>query len=72
MKTLQELWKNLSEYLTVNNALEQGFSNGKYTKELAKYAKHVVGIDVSQDFYDLASENLKDFNNIELKIAFTT
>lgn len=72
MKTLQELWKNLSEYLTVNNALEQGFSNGKYTKELAKYAKHVVGIDVSQDFYDLASENLKDFNNIELKIMDAT
>lgn len=72
MKTLQELWEYLREYLTVDNALEQGFSNGKYTKELAKYAKHVVGIDVSQDFYDIANENLKDFDNIELKIMDAT
>lgn len=68
MKTLQELWSELSKYLAVDNALEQGFSNGKYTRELARYAKHVIGIDLSQDFYNIATENLKDLDNVELKI----
>jgi len=68
MKTFDEMWRDLSIYLKVENALEQGFSNGKYTKVLAGYAKHVIGIDVSEDFFEIAKENLKDFNNIELMI----
>lgn len=32
MKALNEIWKDLEEYLKVDNALEQGFSNGKYTR----------------------------------------
>lgn len=72
MISFEEMWRKLKKYLKVENALEQGFSNGKYTRELAKYAKRVVGIDVSEDFYNMAKENLKDLNNIELKIMDAT
>lgn len=64
--TFEEMWKKLSKYLSVDNALEQGFSNGKYTAILAKYAKNVVGIDVDENFLEMATENLKDYNNIQL------
>ncbi len=68
MKNLQETWKDLGKYFSVNKALELGFSNGNYTKMLADYAKNVDAIDVSEDFMKIAKENLKDYNNIELKI----
>lgn len=68
MKNLQETWNDLKKYLSVDNALEQGFSNGKYTAILADYAKHVTAIDVSEDFLNIAKENLKDFKNINLLI----
>ena len=64
--TFDEMWKKLEKYLTVDKALEQGFSNGKYTAVLAKYAKQVVGIDIDENFLKMAEENLKDYNNIEL------
>ncbi len=35
---------------------------------LADYAKNVDAIDVSEDFMKIAKENLKEYNNIELKI----
>lgn len=72
MISFEKMWRKLEKYLKVENALEQGFSNGKYTRELAKYAKRVVGIDVSEDFYNMAKENLKDLDNIELKIMDAT
>lgn len=68
MITFDEMWKELEKYLTVETALEQGFSNGKYTRILANYAKKVVGIDLSTEFLEMAKENLKDCSNIELKI----
>ncbi len=68
MKNLQETWKDLEKYLRVDKALELGFSNGNYTKVLADYAKNVDAIDVSEDFMKIAQENLKDYNNINLKI----
>lgn len=68
MKNLQETWDYLKKYFEVDNALEQGFSNGKYTSVLAKYAKKVTAIDVSENFLNLAKENLKDYDNIELLI----
>lgn len=66
MKTFEEMWEEISSYLKVENALEQGFSNGKYTRILAKYAKNVTGIDLSEDFYKMATENLSDCDNIKL------
>lgn len=66
MKPLNEIWNDLRKYLEVENALEQGFSNGKYTKILAEYAKNVKAIDVSEDFLKMASEYLKGYDNIEL------
>lgn len=68
MKNLQETWGDLKKYFAVDKALELGFSNGKYTAILADYAKSVTGIDVSKEFLDIAKENLKDYNNIELLI----
>ena len=64
--SFDEMWKKLEKYLSVDNALEQGFSNGKYTSVLARYAKNVVGIDVDPNFLAIATENLKEFNNIKL------
>lgn len=64
--SFEEMWKKLEKYFIVDHVLEQGFSNGKYTMILAKYAKNVVGIDVSEDFLKVANENLKDYNNIKL------
>ncbi len=68
MINFEEMWKKLENYLKVDNALEQGFSNGKYTAVLAKYAKNVTAIDVSEDFKKIAQNNLKDYNNINLMI----
>ena len=36
--TFTEMWEKLKKYLTVDKALEEGFSNGKYTAVLAKYS----------------------------------
>ena len=62
--TFDEMWEKLKKYLSVKRALEQGYSNGKYTKILAQYAEEVVlsydsdaagqnaimrGIDIMQD-----------------------
>jgi len=68
MKLFKDMWKDLSPYLTCEKGLDQGYANGKYTREFAKYCKHVVGIDLSEDFYKQAKENLKDLDNVELKI----
>jgi len=68
MKSLEEVWDILSKYLSVDNALEQGFSTGKYTKVLSKYAKNVTAIDISKDFFNIAKENLKDRDNITLML----
>lgn len=68
MISFDEMWGKLEKYLKVEKALECGFSNGKYTKILAKYAKDVVGIDVSEDFLKIAEQNLKDCCNIKLMI----
>lgn len=68
MKPLSEIWNDLEKYLRVNKALEQGFSNGKYTEILAKYAENVTAIDVSEDFYNIAKENLKNYDNITLML----
>ena len=64
--TFDEMWEKLKKYLSVKRALEQGYSNGKYTKILAQYAEEVVGIDVDSNFMAMAKENLKGFNNVEL------
>lgn len=64
--TFEEMWVKLEKYLKVDNALEQGFSNGKFTKVLASRAKHVVGIDIDPNFMKIATENLKEYNNVEL------
>lgn len=66
MKPLSEIWEDLKKYFEVDNALEQGFSTGKYTAMLANNAKKVTAIDISSDFMDIAKENLKDYDNIEL------
>ena len=66
--TFTEMWEKLKKYLTVDKALEEGFSNGKYTAVLAKYAKKVDAIDVDENFMKIAKENLKDFNNISLHL----
>lgn len=70
--TFDEMWKRLEKYLRVNNALEQGFSNGKYTRILAQYAKRVVGIDIDENFLHMAQNNLKDCSNIELLLMDAT
>ena len=66
--TFDEMWKKLEKYLTVDKALEEGFSNGKYTKILAKYAKKVDAIDIDENFLHIAEENLKDYDNITLHL----
>lgn len=68
MKPLNEIWKDLEVFLKVDKALEQGFSNGKYTRILAQYAKHVTGIDTSSEFLEIANKNLEDCSNIELLV----
>lgn len=68
MKTFNEVIEDLKGYFTVERALEQGFSNGKYTAILANFAKNVTAIDVSEDFMKIAKENLKDYNNINLML----
>ena len=66
--TFDEMWERIKKYLSVDKALEEGFSNGKYTAVLAKYAKNVDAIDVDENFMKIAKENLKDFNNINLHL----
>lgn len=68
MISFEEMWKKLENYLKVDNALEQGFSNGKYTKILAEFAKNVTAIDVSEEFLKIAQDNLKNYDNVNLMI----
>lgn len=68
MINIQKMWQKLGVFLKVDNALEEGFSNGKYTKILAKYAKNVVAIDISKDFLKIATKYLEDNDNVELKL----
>lgn len=68
MISFEEMWNNLKPYLSVEKGLDIGYANGKYTREFAKYCKQVEGIDISEDFYNQAVENLKDVENVNLHI----
>ncbi|MDE6284634.1 MAG: class I SAM-dependent methyltransferase [Bacilli bacterium] len=69
MKTFNEMWEELSPFLSVGKGLDEGYADGKYTRFFAKYCKHIDGIDISEDFYNQAKENLKDVSNVNLQIA---
>ena len=56
MKTFNEMWKELSPYLSVEKGLDEGYADGKYTRFFARYCKYVDGIDISEDFYNQAKE----------------
>lgn len=68
MKTFDEMWEELSPYLRVEKGLDEGYADGKYTRFFAKYCKQIDGIDISEDFYKQAKENLKDVQNVNLQI----
>lgn len=72
MKSFDEMWKELAPYLSVDRGLDEGYADGKYTKNFAKYCKHIEGIDVSEEFYNQAVENLKDYENVILRIMDAT
>ena len=68
MKSFEEMWEELKPYLSCEKGLDEGYADGKYTRYFAKYCKNVIGIDISEDFYNQAVKNLKDLDNVELKI----
>lgn len=68
MKTFNDMWEELSPFLSVEKGLDEGYADGKYTRFFAKYCNHVDGIDISEDFYNQAKENLKDVPNVNLQI----
>lgn len=68
MKNFEEMWEEISPYLKGERGLDEGFANGKYTKYFAKYCKHIDAIDISEDFFAEAKENLKDFDNVTLHL----
>lgn len=68
MKSFENMWEELKPYLSCERGLDEGYADGKYTRYFAKYCKHIVGIDISEDFYNQAKENLKDLDNVDLKI----
>lgn len=68
MKSFNEMWEELSPYLKVERGLDEGYADGKYTRFFARYCKQVDGIDISEDFYKQAKENLKDVENVNLQI----
>lgn len=68
MKSFDQMWEELSPYLKVEKGLDEGYADGKYTKKFATYCKHIDGIDISEDFYKQAKENLKEYRNIDLHI----
>lgn len=68
MKSFDNMWEDLKPYLTCEKGLDEGYADGKYTRFFAKYCKNVDGIDISEDFYKQAVENLKDVSNVNLKI----
>ncbi len=68
MKTFEEMWEELKPYLSVEKGLDEGYYDGKYTRYFARYCKHIVGVDISPEFHQIASENLKDLDNVELKV----
>lgn len=68
MKTFNDMWEELKPYLSCEKGLDEGYADGKYTRFFAKYCKHVDGIDISEDFYKQAVENLRDVPNVNLQI----
>ncbi len=69
MKTFEQMWEELKPYLSCEKGLDEGYADGKYTRYFARYCKHIVGVDISPDFYAKAKENLKDLDNVELKLG---
>ena len=68
MKKFDEMWNELAHYLICERGLDEGYSDGKYTKYFAKYCKQIEGIDISEDFCKVAKKKLKDYNNVNLQI----
>ena len=46
--------------------LEVGAGTGVVTKELAKYAKKVIAIEIDRDLIPRLRESIKEFNNVEI------
>lgn len=68
MKTFNEMWEELKPFLNVEKGIDIGYADGKYTRSFARYCKHIDGIDISEDFYKQAKENLRDLTNVNLQI----
>jgi len=68
MKSFEQMWDDLSKYLTCERGLDEGFADGKYTRYFAKYCKHIEGIDISEEFMNKAKETLKDCDSVNLQI----
>ena len=51
MKTFENMWDELKPYLSCEIGLDEGYADGKYTRYFAKYCKHIIGVDISEDFY---------------------
>ena len=57
---------SLAESIEAKNILEIGTSNGYSTSWLAHTKAKIISIEVREDRFKLAKENLKDFKNITL------
>ncbi len=68
MKSFDNMYDDLSEYLTCDRCLEIGFGSGIYTKKFASYCNHLDAIDISKECYDNAVQNLGDLKNVEFHL----
>ncbi len=55
----------------IKTIIETGTFVGGSTYEFSKMTEHVISIECAQEFFDIAVNNLKDRNNIELVYART-
>jgi len=65
----KEIFYFLEGHIENKNIFELGCGIGRITAELANKANHVVAIDFSSKMLKRAKNNLKKFDNVELKLG---
>lgn len=66
---LLEITLELSKKFNLNTFFETGTYHGNTTKIVSKYFDKVITIENNPDFYQIASNNLKDINNCDLYLG---
>ena len=67
--SIQTLIKRLQEERDLHEVLEFGCGAGRFTKAIAKNAKHIIAIDLSDEMLEMARIRLRRYQNVTVQKA---